>query len=247
MGVSAALTKVESRLFLREPMALIFGLLFAPLLLLAMGFLFPGFDEPLPELGGGRLIEVYSPTVIGFVLAILALMTLPTTLTTYRHIGILRRLRTTPVHPARLLQAQVATHAVVAVLGSAATVLVAVFAFDLPWPSSIGWFLLAFVLGMAAMFGLGLMISAIARTPSMGQVLGFALFFPMLFFAGVYVPRPFMSEGLRTASNLTPLGATVQALSDAWAGSAPEFLHLGVMVAYGVVFGLVAVRFFRWE
>ncbi|MGD2102586.1 MAG: ABC transporter permease [Acidimicrobiia bacterium] len=247
MGASLTLTRQETRLFLREPMALIFGLLFPPLLLLAMGYLFPGFDEPLPELGGERLIAVYAPTVIGFALAVLSLMTLPMTLAGYREMGILRRLRTTPVHPSRLLLAQVSANTLVAVVGSAATVLIAWLAFDVPFPASLGWLVFSFLLGLTSMFTLGLLIGALARTPTVGQVLGFSLFFPMLFFAGVYVPRPFMSEGLNTVSNFTPLGAAVQAMTDSWAGVTPSAAHLVVMAVWTLGCGLLAIRFFRWE
>ena len=247
MSASISLIRLETRLFLREPMSLIFGLLFPPMLLLAMGYLFPGFDEPLPELDGERLIAVYAPTVIGFALATLALMTLPTTLSSYREMGILRRLRTTPVHPGRLLLAQVSANALVAVAGSAATVIIARLAFDVPLPGSPLWFVLSFLLGVTAMFTLGLLIGALARSATASQVLGFTLFFPMLFFAGVYVPRPMMSDGLIAASNLTPLGAAVQAMMDSWTGTAPDATHLIVMAGYAVVCGLLAIRLFRWE
>lgn len=247
MGASVSLTRLETRLFLREPMSLIFGLLFPPLLLLAMGYLFPGFDEPLPELDGRRLTTVYAPTVIGLALATLSLMTLPMTLSSYREMGILRRLRTTPVHPSRLLLAQVAANAIVAVVGSTATVFIAKLAFDVPLPDSPVWFGLTFLLALSAMFALGLLIGALARSTTVGQVLGFSLFFPMLFFAGVYVPRPMMSDGLVAVSNLTPLGAAVQAMMDSWDGTVPSAQHLLVMAAYTVVCGLLAVRLFRWE
>ncbi len=247
MGASLSLTRLETRLFLREPMSLIFGLLFPPLLLLAMGYLFPGFDEPLPELDGQRLIAVYAPTVIGFALATLALMTLPMTLSSYREMGILRRLRTTPVHPSRLLLAQVSANALVAVVGSAATVLIARVAFDVLLPAAPIWFGVSFLLGVTSMFTLGLLIGALARSATAGQVLGFTLFFPMLFFAGVYVPRPMMSDSLIAASNFTPLGAAVQAMMDSWNGITPDATNLLVMAAYAVVCGLFAIRFFRWE
>lgn len=247
MGASISLTRLETRLFLREPMSLIFGLLFPPILLLAMGFLFPGFDEPLPEFGGQRLIAVYTPTVIGLALATLALMTLPTTLSSYREMGILRRLRTTPVRPGRLLLAQLSVNALVAVIGSAATVLIARLAFDVPFPAAAIWFAFSFLLGLTSMFALGLLIGALASSATAAQVLGFSFYFPMLFFAGVYVPRPMMSDGMTTVSNLTPLGAAVQAMTDSWAGTIPSAAHLGVMAAYALVFGLLAIRFFRWE
>jgi ABC-2 type transport system permease protein len=212
-----------------------------------MGFLFPGFDEPLSDLDGERLIAVYAPTIIGLALATLSLMTLPMTLSSYREMGILRRLRTTPIHPSRLLLAQVSANAIVAVVGSSITVFIAKLAFDVALPASPVWFGLSFLLGLIAMFTLGLLIGALARSTTVGQVLGFSLFFPMLFFAGVYVPRPFMSDGLSTISNLTPLGAAVQAMSDSWAGNVPSGQHLLVMAAYTLVFGFLAVRLFRWE
>lgn len=247
MSASTKLLRSETQLFLREPMAIIFGLIFAPVLLLAMGLLFPGFDEPLAELGGMRLIDVYAPTAIGLAIAMLALMMLPTALVSYRHVGVLRRLRATPVHPVKLLGAQVGANTVVGLVGSAATIAVAGLVLDVDWPISWGWLGLSLLLGMAAMLGLGVMIAALSKTPSAGQVFGFALFFPMLFFAGVYIPRPMMSEGLLTASNYTPLGAAVQAMTDSWLGIAPDPLHIAVMVGYAVVFTLVAVRYFRWE
>jgi ABC-2 type transport system permease protein len=247
MGTSASLTRLETRLFLREPMSLIFGLLFPLVLLLAMGYLFPGFDEPLAELDGERLIAVYTPTVIGLALATLSLLTLPTTLTSYREMGILRRMRTTPVHPARLMSAQVSANAIVAVVGSTVTVFVATLAFGVPFPELPIWFGISFALGLVSMFALGLLIGALARSTTAGQVLGFTLFFPMLFFAGVYVPKPMMSDALTTVSNLTPLGAAVQAMMDSWAGTIPSVQLLVVMAVYAIVCGFIAIRFFRWE
>jgi len=247
MGSGTALMRMETRLFLREPMSLIFGLLFSPILLLAMGYLFPGFDEPLPELDGERLIAVYTPSAIGLGLAMLSLMMLPMTLSSYREMGILKRMRTTPVHPVKLLQAQVSANAIVAVAGATATVLVARLAFAVPFPKSPVWFGISFVLGLLAMFSLGLLIAALARTTTTAQVLGFAFFFPMLFFAGIYIPKPLMSDGLTTVSNLTPLGAAVEAMLESWAGTTPSAQLLVVMAAYAIVFSLLAIRFFRWD
>ena len=56
-----------------------------------------------------------------------------------------------------------------------------------------------------------------------------------------------MPDGLLTVSDLTPLGSAVQALEDSWFGATPDVLNLVVMVAYAVVFGVIAVRVFRWE
>jgi ABC-2 type transport system permease protein len=73
------------------------------------------------------------------------------------------------------------------------------------------------------------------------------LFFPLLFFAGVYVPLQVMPEGVQTVSGYTPTGAAVQALSDSWTGSVPATSDLVVLAAYAVGTGVLAVRLFRWD
>jgi ABC-2 type transport system permease protein len=72
-------------------------------------------------------------------------------------------------------------------------------------------------------------------------------YFPLLFFAGVYLPLEVMPEGVRSVSSYTPSGAVVQALSASWAGDMPTTSSLLVMAAYGLVFGSLAIVFFRWD
>jgi ABC-2 type transport system permease protein len=73
------------------------------------------------------------------------------------------------------------------------------------------------------------------------------LYFPMLFFAGIYLPLEIMPVGIRTLSSWTPPGAAVQALGDAWAGTVPSGTSLLVLVATATVAGALAAGSFRWE
>lgn len=247
MSSTVKLTRMEGHLFLREPMSLFFGLVFPPLLLLGLGYLFPGFDEPSPDFDSRRLIDVYAPVAIAFGLAMLGLSSLPPLLGTYRQFGILRRLRTTPLHPARLLWALMIVHGAVAVLATLAVLLVAVAAFDVPLPQRPVWFTVSFLLAAAAMFTTGLLVGARVRTTQAGVATGMAIWFPMLFFAGLWIPRPLMPDTLSTLSEFTPLGAAVEAMTDSWFGATPSAVHIAVAVGYSVVVGLVAVRTFRWD
>lgn len=247
MATSMKLVQVETRLFVRDPIALFFGLVFPGLLLLLLGLFFPGFDEPSPDLDGARYIDIYAPIALVLGLATVALVTLPPILGTYRQFGILRRLHTTPVHPARLLMAQLAVHIGVAIVAAAIAIVVAVAVFDVPFPQSPGWFAISYVLAAASILSLGLLVGAIAPTTVAGQAIGMAIYFPMLFFAGVWIPRSIMPEGLRTVSDFTPLGSAVQALEDSWFGTTPSLTNLLVMAGWAVGVGLLAVRVFRWE
>ena len=80
-----------------------------------------------------------------------------------------------------------------------------------------------------------------------GQAAGAILFFPMMFFAGLWLPIAAMPAVLQHISHVTPLGAAVQALQDAVQGHLPHPLQLITLAAYALVFGLVAARLFRWE
>ena len=243
----AKLTRMEGRLFLREPISLFFGLIFPALLLYGLGSLFPGFTDPATELNGARFIDVYAPVAIAFGVAMLGLSSLPPTLATYRQFGILRRLRTTPLHPSRLLGAQMIVQGSVAVISALAVVVVAAVAFDVPLPQQLLWFVLSFLLTAISMFATGLLIGSVTRTNQAAISIGMATWFPMLFFAGLWIPRAIMSSTLQKIADFTPLGAGTEAMSNAWFGSAPTLLQLGVLVVYSVVVGAITVRVFRWE
>ena len=188
MSAIGKLTVVESKLFARDTPSFFWGLAFPALLLLVLGAFFPGFRDPVAELGGARLIDLYAPIVLGMAVATLALATLPVYLATYRQNGVLRRLATTPVHPSRLLFAQLTVQVSVAVLAALLAIIVGVVVFEVAVPQNPAGFLLTFLLLAAALFAVGLLVGAIAPSTSAGQSIGMLLYFPMLFFAGIYFP-----------------------------------------------------------
>jgi len=240
------LTLTEAKLFWRDPTGWFFALAFPPLLLVILGSV-PTFREPDAELGGLRVIDLYVPILVGFVLAMLAISVLPNYLASYREKGILRRLSVTPVQPSRLLQAQLAMGlamalgAVTLVIGLGAVV------FDTALPEQFLGFLVAFVLAAAALYAVGLLIAAVAPTGKAAAGIGTVLWFPIMFFAGLWVPRAAMPDIVNRIGDFTPLGAGVQAMQDAWNGAWPDPLHLAVMAAFAIGASLGAARLFRWE
>jgi len=238
-----ALLKTETKLLLREPLLLFWGVLFPLVLLTVMGL---AGDKPDPDLGGLTLVQTYVPVLIAFTFTILGVSALPTALATYRERGVLKRLATTPVRPSRLLGAQLTTSAAMAAATAVLILLLARVAFDVPLPREAPAFLVAVVLAAAALLGIGLLIAALAPRARIAGAIGTMLFFPLMFFAGLWIPLPVMPELLRRIGELTPLGAGVEALQEAAAGQWPELGHLAVLVAYIVVLSVGAARVFRW-
>ena len=239
------LLATELKLFAREPMLFFWGLLFPVVLLVVLGI--AGGDKPQHSLGNVKLIDAYTPVVMMFTVTILALSALPAALASYRDKGYLRRLSTTPIGAVPLLAAQLIINFA---LGAAVVILVALvshFAFSVALPQQIGGFVLAIGLTMAAMLSLGTLVAAVAPTQRIAAAAGSLLFFPLMFFAGLWVPQAEMGAGLRDISHYTPLGAAVPAVQNAIAGHWPGTVHLLVLAGYAVLLCAAATRLFRWE
>jgi ABC-2 type transport system permease protein len=246
MPVFVKLTVSELRLFLREPMQVFFTLAFPSILVIILGCV-PAFREPSADLGGRRIIDLYAGIAIILTLGSLGLQVAPMVLATYRERGILRRLSTTPVRPAALLGAQLAMSLLCAIGSVLLVLIVARVGFAVALPRQAAGFAVAFLLSAGAAFAIGLFIAALARGGKAANLMGTLLFFPAMFFAGLWVPREVFPDALRAVADLTPFGAAESAVLDAMGGQWPNWGSLTVLVGYLLVFGLAAARLFRWE
>lgn len=244
-SATATVLRTEARLAGREPSTIFWIGIFPSALLLILGAA-PSFREPSAELGGQRPIDLYVSVAVVLAMIMAAVFAMPSVVTTYREGGVLRRLRTTPVHPATLILAQVLVHGA-AVLTSAVLVLgLGRLAFDVALPQSLAWFLLVGLLTAAATFAVGAVITAVSPTTRFAQALSMIVAFPAMFTAGLWLPVQAMSGWLHTLVVATPLGAATEALNDAHTGGTPDAVDLAVVLAWTGALALVAVRYFRW-
>lgn len=239
------LTLVELRMLLRERSRLI--RLVIPFVLLVIFGSIPFYTQRKASLGGYSLFDDYLPILIAYALAMLALTGMATVLAGYREKGVLRRLRTTPAGPVRVLAAQFIAQLAVVAVTVILIIAVARLGYGVFLPRQAAGFVIAAVLAAAALLALGVLVAAVARTNQAAQGIGLLLFFPLMFFAGLFFPIPVMPRFLQHLSHASPLGAAVQALQDSWQGHWPHPLQLWTLAAYAVVCGLAAARLFRWE
>ncbi|MEV6487663.1 ABC transporter permease [Actinoplanes sp. NPDC051633] len=246
MHIFLKLAKSELVLLRREPMVAAFGLFFPTVLVIILGCI-PSFREPTPDLGGLRVIDFYVPITLALILAMIAFQTMPQILATYREKGILRRLATTPARPVMLLGAQVTVMLAVAIASAVLVLVVGRVAFDVALPAHPLVYAVSFLLCAAAVLSIGVFVAAVAPSGKAAGGIGMAVFFPSIFFAGVYTPREVMPDVLQRIGEVTPLGAGQAALQAAGTGHWPSMLSVTVVAAYLAVFGFAAARFFRWE
>jgi ABC-2 type transport system permease protein len=236
----------EARLTWRRPIGLIVGVALPVILTVVFGEL-RIFHQASASLGGLTPFDVYVPVLAAFSLTMLALLGLPMPLASYRELGVLRRLSTTPVPPSWLLTAQALVQFSVAMTSLAIIMVISIVAFGAPVPKNPGGLLVSVLLSIAGLFPIGLLIAAMARTSTAASVIGRLTFFPLMFFAGLWLPRPEMPPVLLDISNYSPLGPAVQAIQDSMLKGFPSAQPLLVLAGYAVVCGFLAKRFFRWE
>jgi ABC-2 type transport system permease protein len=238
------LLSTEAKLMLREPALVFWGVAFPVVLTVVFGLAGDKHDK---SLGGLSLVDVYVPVMMVFSIGILALSAIPVTLATYREKGVLRRLSTTPMHPQALLGADFTVAAGVIAVAMALIVIVAKAAFAVRLPNEVLGWVVTLILSGAALLAIGALIASVATNARLATALGTILFFPMMFFAGLWVPLQQMGSTLRAISGYTPLGAAVPAIEQTMRGSWPSASHLIVLAVYALTCSLLAIRLFRWE
>jgi len=241
------MTVVETKLFLREPMAAFFTLVF-PLMML---FLFGGIygNEPTDLFGGSGTVDISVPAYMAMIIGTVGLLFVSINMATYREKGILRRYKTTPLRPITILLDTVLVNFGMTFLGTVLLIVAAILAYDLRFDGYVLPFLAAFFLASLSFFSLGFVIASLAPTARVAQVIGMVIFYPMLFLSGASIPLQIMPESIKKIADFLPLTYVVQLLQGIWFGE-PLGKHLHeilILIGLLVVCATVSALTFRWE
>ncbi|GAB2475067.1 ABC transporter permease [Xylanimonas ulmi] len=246
------LLRTETKVWLRDGAGVFFGLIFPTVLLVGVGLVIPGMRDVITDAPpsspwfGLTPVALYVPTVLAMALATAALTILPATFGAMREKGVLRRLATTPMRP----QGLIATHYLINLGATIASSVIALVAgqlvFGIVAPRQVGVVVLAFVLGLAAMFAVGTAIAARVPRAQTASAISMPVYFPMLLLAGMWTPGPIMPEVLRVVGRFTPLGAASQAMTIGWFEQGFPLLQMVVMAAWTAVLLPVGIKLFRW-
>src|SRR5690606_26787559 len=95
---------------------------------------------------------------------------------------------------------------------------------DVPAPQHPLGFAVAFLVGTAAVFSVGLLIAARAPRARTASGAGALLFLLAMFFGGVYLPKFLLPDWLVRIGDFVPPGSGV--LWETWVGTGPELVPL---------------------
>jgi ABC-2 type transport system permease protein len=243
MSQTIALTRIETKLFLREWVGLFFIFALPAGLLTIFSLIDTGGDG-----SENGVPASFLPTMaIGIGIGILGMASLPGVLAGYREKGVLRRLSTTPVRPVKLLVAQLLLHLAAGAAVIAVILGLGSLAFDAELPGAPLPFTLSALLFTVAMLSIGVLIAGLVSTAKAANIVGNLLIFPSMFFAGVWTPGDLMPESIRWLRDITPMGAGMTSMQEAWSGQWPGLEHVAALLAVTVACVALSARFFRWE
>ncbi len=223
----------EAKLFIREPIGLIFVFAFPILTVLIIGSSFEADD---PAFGGAPPSAYYIAAYIGVVLAAVGLVMLPVHLASYRERGVLRRFQASHFSAWALPVAWIAVATALTVVAIATLLATTQLVFGVPAINDLPLTLLGLALGIWTSINTGIVLGLALPNARAAQGVGLALFFPSFLLGGAGPPPAVMPSIMRTVAELVPTNHVVKAIQQPWLGiGSSTTFHLIVLTLIGIV------------
>lgn len=246
MSKTLKLCILELKLYLREPSAFFFTLIFPLLLMLLFGSIWGNDPFPGEEYG---YIDAFTSSYIGIVILTAGISNLTIGIASYREKGILKRFKATPMSPVAFLGAEMGAILAVSVMGVVLLLIAATALFGMQFRGNSLEAVAAFLISCCGIAGLGFIPASLARSARSGTVISNSLYFPMLFLSGAALPRQMLPNFLKTVSEALPLTHSIRMMQGIWLGESiwsfkTEMAVLCGMLLLGAFF---AAKLFRWD
>jgi ABC-2 type transport system permease protein len=232
------------RLYSRSRELAFFTFLLPMILFLLLGFAY-GDDE----LEGVKGSDYLLTGTLGYGVVATAFAGLTIVLVIRREDGILKRLRSTPLPAPVYLTALLATTMIAFLVQAAFIIAVGMAAFGASFPSHLVSLVLALILGAAAFAALGVGLTGLIKRAEGASAVVNAIYFPMLFLSGAFFERDTFPGFLQAVADVLPLTYFINLVfgvvyegDQIW--DRPR--DVAILVAWGLLGALFAVRKFRW-
>jgi ABC-2 type transport system permease protein len=238
---------VEFKLYMRQPQAAFFSLIFPLLMLIMFGSIYG--NKPTPFFAGHGMVDVSTPAYIAIIMGSTGFMSISIVVSAYRERGILRRFRATPLRPSAIIGAQVAVNFIMTLAGALILVVGAVVIYHMRFSGAVGAVFAGFALSTLSFFAVGFVVASVSRTSRVAQILAMVLYFPNIFLSGATVPKEIFPATMRTISKALPMTHVVNLLQGLWFGSpwSKHVVEVAVLGGLLVVGTFVSAKAFRWE
>jgi ABC-2 type transport system permease protein len=248
MGSLFKLAWVEIKLFMREPITVVFTLALPVIFLVVMGGVFG--NEPSQDMviyRGVGAMDYYMPSYFGLVMMAIGTVALPVHLTGYRERGVLRRFRASSFSVWSVLGSQTMVSFIIAIIGSILVTIIGIVTYHPHLPVYPGQLVAAFVLGAVCFTCFGFFLGAVLPSTRSAQGIGLILFFLMMILGGAGPPPEVLKGALGIVGKIMPLRQVILTLQNPWLGFSWHTSASLITVGITLVSAGLAARFFRWE
>ncbi len=238
---------LESKLFLREPLAVFFTIFYSPLLLFIFGSIYG--NKPTPFFGGLGAIDVFIPSFSSLIILSTSLMGMPSEIVFYRQTEIFKRLKVTPLKSWHLASAYLLTYLLTTLTGLIVLLIYGFLVYQVKIQGSVLLFLAGYIYATFCFLCFGFLFAALFRTTRQAQVIPMVISFPMMFLSGATIPLEMLPKHIRQLAEFLPLTHVVKLLRKLWivtplSSLAVEILILGIIASFSLLFSL---KKFRWQ
>jgi ABC-2 type transport system permease protein len=236
--------RYEQLSFWRNPQSAFFTFVFPVVIIVLFGALF-GHGAGSSYFYGLPALQYYVPTIAAVSVLGSCYSQLAIVLALRRQNGILKRVRGTPL-PAWAYFLGLLAHCVMVSVVDVALIVGVGRLYGVPLPGNWAAIAVALVLGAASFSALGVAVASLIRNAEAAPPVVQLVLFPLVFVSGTYFP--IHSAMLNRIAGALPVRPFNQALLGPFAHHAGlDWKSLGVLLAWGAVGALVAIRRFRWD
>jgi ABC-2 type transport system permease protein len=236
---------LEQKLFIREPLTVLFALVLPLVVLFVMGGVFGNDSTPEVYRGVGAM-DYYVPAYMALVAASVGLISLPTHIASDRERGVLKRYRASGVPAWVVVGAQIVVTLTIAAVSGMVLISVAMPTYDVAAPDSVGMVLAGFALVALSFAAIGVLLGAVLPSAQAAQAVGVLLWFVLLILGGAGPPPEVLTGAMGTIGDMSLLRQAIEVMQDGWLSLDPGQSWL-IVTGVTLVAGLLAVRLFRWE
>ena len=242
-------TKYQTKIFFRNPMAAFFTLFFPLMIFVVISLMFGNDTTYL----GVTTAQYYAPAMAVFAAVSATYTNLAVTTAYQRDLGILKRVRGTPLPPTIYMGGKIVSAVFIATIAVVIMMTIGVVFYGVQvYAATLPSAIVTFIVGVASFAALGMLVAAIVPSGEAATAVANATLLPLAFFSGVFI-RP--TEGspawLDAVANIFPLKhfaePFIAAFNPLTEGGGWDWASLAYMALWGVAAVFLAVRYFKWE
>ena len=200
---------------------------------------------------GAKVATLYVPGILTLAIVSATAVNAAITMTARRERGVLKRVRGTPVPPWVFVLSQALAGFVIAMVMTVIITLVGRILYGVELQlETLPSLLISLLLGAMAFSAIGLALTTIISSEDAAPAVTNAIFLPLYFVSGVFIPDSEVPDWVGTVGNLFPVSHLNQALQESFdpfaKGAAWPLNHWLVIGAWGVVCAMITLKTFRW-